>query len=346
MHPLTFEFAPSGAKGKADIAALAMISLVLAGAIGGCASPGAGIRGDLAVYAWSGEGLEGRRLTSGNVEITSTLRDEDFERGLAEVAEAAHAAFVRFLPPRSATAPPLRFMVFSDREQWARFMAERFPHQAAVHARIRTGGVTVGDASYLFFRNRSTTLATLVHEGWHQYVATRFDVALPAWLEEGLACTFESIDVTGAEPRILPEDNAWRAGTLREILSRDQVLPLTDLLRLDAATALLDADASAVQRYYAQVWALVVFLQDGPDAALRARFHALIDDIASGEFSAKLSAARVTDAGLTERPYGEQVLRVYFGAPPENLDAAYRAYLIQLAHLQRVPSPTAREEPR
>jgi hypothetical protein len=334
---------------------LRIATFAMALAAAGCASVWRGFStrdvGRVAVSAepWSAEGLSGRRLTTEHFDIISTIRDTEFESALPRIMEAAHARYTATLRPTGDgstdwTSKPARHQqaglpvgparlvtyIFGTRSEWSRFARRRFPARYAIYSRIRSGGFTEGAASVSFYTTRSTTLATLVHEGWHQYVAARFEAPIPAWLNEGLACYHEAIEIAGPEPRFTPQRNTFRISSLRKAIQSNTLLPLGHIVDTDAGQVISRHHGGVAHLYYAQAWAFVTFLRHGAGGRYSPAFNRMLRDIADGTFNHRVRAAGLTSA-TAGQSYGESVFRVYFGCTPDEMADGYYDHLVRLA---------------
>lgn len=264
----------------------------------GCASTPTAPIPDARFAAWTGEGFNGRRISTEHFEIISTLADAELESGLPTFLEDAFRAYTKTLPMAEPLNQPLTTYVFGLRDEWLRFMRVRFPLRSAVYARIRSGGFTEGTTSVSFYTNRGVTLATLAHEGWHQYLSARLDRPVPAWINEGLACTFESFDMRNGRPRFIPRRNSFRINSLREAIQRDRLLSLSEIIDTDAGEVILNDRTKKTDTYYAQAWALMTFLRHGAGGRYAPAFDRMMGDIASGTFHARISASKLTGTSL------------------------------------------------
>jgi len=220
--------------------------------------------------------------------------------------------------------------LFGSRAEWEQFTRRRFPERFDVYSRIRSGGFTEGDTSVSFFVNRATTLATLAHEGWHQYVGARCRGPVPAWLNEGFACFHEAVETSTGRPRFTPGKNSHRINSLRDGLQRDDVLTLRQILETDAGTVISREDSVRTQVYYAQTWALVMFLRSGVNGRYASKLHALISDVAGDEYRVRESAARLRKHA-PDASDAAVVFEEYFGVHPDDLNAEYYDYLVRTA---------------
>ncbi|MFQ5589676.1 MAG: DUF1570 domain-containing protein [Phycisphaerae bacterium] len=295
---------------------------------GGCAQLKPGHVGAI-TEPWSYNGFTGRRITTEHFEVISTLRDAEFEAALPGFVEAAYKRYESTVPSSAQPDRRLTIYVLATRPEWLRFTRCRFPARLPVYSKIRAGGYTEGNTSVLFHANRWSTLATIAHEGWHQYVALHVRAAMPAWLNEGLACWHEAVDWSGPLPRFTPQHNTYRLNSLRSALRENRVLPLAELLDTDPGAIIGRDDNRLTQEYYAQVWALITFLRTGSRHA--GAFDALLRDIGEGRYSARVGAARLVSADAAHISPARAVFQTYFGPILDAGADQYYDHLVRLA---------------
>lgn len=303
--------------------------LVIAAILAGCTSAQRA-QVTYVKQAWSQDGLAGRELTTEHFVIISTLRDAEFEEALPAFVEAAYQGYEATLPAPRNAGGRLTMYVFGTRAEWARFTRRHFPARFRIYARIRTGGFTEGETSASFFVTRAAVLATLAHEGWHQYVGTRFESSIPAWLNEGLACYHEAVQFVDSGPEFTPGRNTFRINSLREALQQEKLLSLPEIVRTHAGKIISQGSAQATQRYYAQAWALVTFLRHGAGGRYTKDFDRMLRDVADGTFRVRVSAATLATRSPSENGWGAAAIRAYFGHEPDELEDEYYDHLIRL----------------
>lgn len=291
------------------------------------------------IQPWSDDGVVGRRLTSDHFTIISTIHDEEFELSLPQFLESAYQRYAATIPPRataegdaSITKDRLTMYVLGSRGEWSRFTRIRFPSRFEAYSRIRFGGYTEPDLSAIFYAGRAITLATLIHEGWHQYVNLHVGTPIPAWLNEGLACYHEAFEIADGRLRFTPKYNTFRINDLRNAVRRNRVMSLRELIETDAGQVLHHDRRDMTPAYYAQAWALMTFLRHGAGLRYAARFDDMLRDIADGSFAAYVSAAKVTcealDGDTEPASSSLAAFTAYFGAPDETLQEAYYNHLV------------------
>ena len=273
--------------------------------------------------AWSYEGLTGRRITTKHFEIISTLRDVEFEDALPRFLEMTYRRYERMLPAPARPSCPLTIYIFATRQEWEWFTRRRFPSRYEVYSRIRQGGYTEGDMSVSFYVNRSGTLATLAHEAWHQYVGSRFDTPIPAWLNEGLACYHEALHVARDRPVFTPRHNTFRINSLCEAVQRDTLLSVGGIVDTDAGQVISQDDSRITQVYYAQAWALVTFLRHGAGGRYADAFDRLLTDVTEGTFGVHVGAARLGSSDPSGTSVGRAAFEAYFGLVDAVADEYY-----------------------
>ncbi|HNQ24613.1 MAG TPA: DUF1570 domain-containing protein [Phycisphaerae bacterium] len=280
------------------------------------------------VEEWDFLGQRGRRIVTDHFEVYSTIPDKELEEALPTFLETAYRQYVATVPPGPAAEQRLQTYIFGSRRDWMGYTRMQSPHRAPVYSKIRQGGYTEGSTSVLFYTTRSATLATLAHEGWHQYAGSRFPNRLPPWLEEGLACYHESFYYEGSRPQFTPRHNTLRINSLREAVQRGNLFPLRQIINTDAGQVILDHQARDTQVYYAQTWALVTFLRHGRYAGA---FSELLRDFAAGALPAAAGAARLTGPDPVGTSYGEAVFYAYFGTDLDRIEREYQDHLARVA---------------
>ncbi len=294
-------------------------------------APRSTVRIAVAIEPWSEEGFTGRRLVTEHFEIISTLRDPEFEAALPGFLEACHTQYEAMILFPADVEMRLPAYIFGTRSEWARFSRRRFPARYDVYSRIRSGGFTEGATSVSFHVSRAATLATLAHEGWHQYIGVRLETPIPAWLNEGLACYHEAVEFAGATPGFTPQHNTFRINSLREAIQTDKVMTLQRIVDTDAGRVITRHHAGISQIYYAQAWALATFLRHGASGRHAPAFDRMLRDLADGTFAVRVSAATLGTAGAGDLSVGEAAFRAYFEHTPDQLADEYYDHLIRIA---------------
>lgn len=282
------------------------------------------------VEPWTQESFSGKRITTEHFDVFSTVRDDEFELGLPAFVEAVYRRYEATLPSPAGKGDRLSVYIFGTRFEWSSFTQRRFPHRGALYSKIGAGGFTEKGVSVLFYVDRGATLATLAHEGWHQYVESRFDVRIPAWLNEGLACYHEAVECAGVEPVFTPQRNTFRIAAVREALQRDTLMTLSELVNTNAGEVISQDHSGITRVYYTQAWSLVTFLRHRRAGRYAAQFNRLLQDVSDGSYAVRLSAARLASAGKPQTSLNEVVFETYFGCAPEELADEYYDYIVRL----------------
>lgn len=281
------------------------------------------------VGLWQQDGHLGRCIATKHYEIYNTVDDREFEAALPIFMEKALEEYRRVLPGRCDPEVPMTTYVFQSRQEWAVFSRRRFPQRFPVYSLIRSGGFTDGSVSVLFYVDRASTFATLAHEGWHQYAAARVG-PLPAWLNEGLACSFETYRWVGESVVFEPLTNTIRLNSLREAIQTGSLLTLRELLATNAGQVVSLDDSRFTQAYYAQAWAFVSFLRFGDKGRWAPGFARLLRDVADGEYELRLSGQQLADARDGGDDPGASMVKLYFTVTAEELEECFHRHLLEL----------------
>lgn len=287
----------------------------------------------------------GERIITRNYEILTTAQHLPVADSLPLFLEASLARHRTFagsslgspnLPP-----PPGRMQVFffADREDWALFTRATVDASANPLLAIEVGGYAAGGRAVLFAlppQLDRLTLKIAAHEGWHQYVQRTFREPLPTWADELIAVMAEGflIDAEGRyrfEPLLNPE----RMSQLEVVLNEGRWRPLEDILSSDPTQLLGTAPTQAVD-YYAQLWALGVYLALEPQRW--SGIERLLRDAARGRMQRELGRP---DAG----ELGRIAFTRYVSSDIDRIDDAYRALaraLVDEASAERRSGSTPR----
>jgi len=307
----------------------------LALVIAGCRAHGPTTAIAVSVRPWSEAGLVGRKLTTQHFEIVSTLDDAELETALPAFLERMYSRYDGLLPTPDGTKDKLIVHVFTSRGQWHRFMQTDAAARSEVSCHIRPGGFTQGASSACFHVDRSTTLTTLAHQGWHQYAASRFRSQLPPWLNEGLACYLEAVDHSGADPAFAPQYNTLRINGLREAIQSDALLSLQEIVNTSVEEVISKDNSRIAQTYHAQVWALITFLRHGAGGRYVDSLRSLLRDVADGSYQARVGAARLSASTPSSISDAEATFHFYFAAEPAALADAYYDHMVRIARFER-----------
>ena len=247
---------------------------------------------------WSFTDHPGSMVETSHYRIYTTIDDPLYERLIARVLEAAHARALSLIPPNARPhADPLDCYVFANRGQWERYTRDRAGSNAPIYLQISSGGYCQEGVFAGYDIGRDQTLSVIAHESWHQYSWYAFKDRLPAWLEEGLATQNEAIIWNGETPEFHPELNARRFAALRQAVRDHSLWKLPDLLATHAGRVIKLPQAS-IDAYYAQLWSLVLFLQQSPDYA--PRLGNLLADAATGKLTKALVGTTVTQREIDD----------------------------------------------
>jgi hypothetical protein len=254
---------------------------------------------------WRFAGHDGQIVTTPHYTLYTTLSRHSvvdrlplfLERGLVQYT----TAFGRLPMPESRLVTYL----FETRNQWEAKTRQMLPDQAGTFLTLGRGGFTTRGTSVLYYIGRNDTLAIAAHEGWHQYSQSALGNQIPLWLEEGIATYMEGYhSYPDGVPKFRPWANLERYHTLRRAVRADRMIPLTELLRRTPQSFLADGKTRLLV-YYAQVWALVHFLDEGEDGRYRDALRRVLIDASQGRLAGRQRSA-------DEGRLGPGVITAYF----------------------------------
>lgn len=310
---------------------------------------------------WTYDGRVGEQIETPHYRVFTTATSSIAAQRLPEFLEAALTHYRTGITGAASAlpAPELKLdtFVMRSRSEWERLSRQLLADQAETFMNIQRGGFAYGGRALLFNIGPADTLAVASHEGWHQYTQRTFKSPLPIWLEEGIATHAEGHrwDAAGRSAIFLPWANTERFDQLRRAASTGRLMPLTELMSTSPQTLIKDSSNSeAGLTYYAQVWALAHYLNEGDGGKHRAQLRVLLHDAASGAVPAKLNASllamspersvrlRSTSAGVNAGPV---VFMTYFNSDLNASSAAYERFVRQIIATGSRERITAGESP-
>jgi hypothetical protein len=273
---------------------------------------------------WRYATAEGQILRTANYRVYTTTDNLVIRSRLSAFLEHALAHYRTALAPLPAPETRLDTYLMKNRPQWERVTKQLMGPQADSLLKIPRGGYASRGIGVYYDIGIFDTLAIAGHEGWHQYTQKVFREPLPVWLEEGIATYMEGHRWVQTTPVFRPWANVQRFDQLRKAYERRELLPLQDLLESRPQDFLEFAD-DRVLTFYAQLWALVHFLNEGEDGRYSEALSRLLTDAAEGRISRRLGETlgdRAARSSLASRT-GPAVFMAYFN---EDIDEAAAAY--------------------
>lgn len=288
----------------------------------------------VAIQQWTFVSPSGRMIQTPNYRIFTTLPDGYILQRLPRFAESALAHYTTAFGPLPSPTQPMETYFLASRPQWARMTQHLMGRQAELFLRIQRGGYA-SEAKGVFFEiGPSDSFSLMAHEGWHQYVQATFKEPLPIWLDEGIATTMEGFrwaNASADQPVFIADQNRERFVTLRDAAARKKLLSLADLLNTSPQQQLVKSDEGTLI-YYAQVWALVLYLQKGEGGVHRQQLTSLLQDAARGDLGRMVAGtfdARGASLSIQSRR-GPLVFQTYFNRDLSKADEEYQRFIRQL----------------
>ena len=297
---------------------------------------------------WQYETTPGRVFRTNFYTIYTTSSNRAISDRLPVFMEHALAHYTSTLGTLPKPPSSMETFIFDNRPQWARMTQRVMGDDAGPYLQIQRGGFASRGTAVLFDIGVRDTFAIAAHEGWHQYTQQTFRVPLPIWLEEGVATYMEgfrwdalrgrssaandAIQGPLAPPRFTPWYNWERFVTLVRAARANRLMPLTELVSTSPQD-LVDIGGDRALLYYAQVWALTLYLAEGEKGTMRGDLQTLLQDAANGAMATKVSSVvgdRAARSSLLRRR-GDAVLRTYFAKDAAAMNEGYMAFVAVIA---------------
>lgn len=286
------------------------------------------------VEPWTFNNKPGQVMTTEHYRVYTTESRNTLIGRLPLFMETALAHYRVAITGDGATLPPpplkLDTFILGSRSDWELLARQLLADQADPFLKIKRGGFAIGGRALLFDLGTYDTLAVTAHEGWHQYTQRTFQAQLPIWLEEGLATYMEGHRWAGrgSRPTFMPWANAERFDQLRRAQARNQLLSLEDLLNAAPQNLISTGNSEPGLNYYAQVWALTHFLNEGANGRYAEHLRSAVQDAASGRFASvvqRLLGSRSVH-GMALR-LGPAAFTAYFNPNLSEASAEYRQFI-------------------
>lgn len=283
---------------------------------------------------WEFRGRPGKAITTDHFEIYTTLGDEVLRNYLPGFLETTYRFYTSLLAPPedSIRSERMTTYVFENRLQWDAFTKQHYPARWALYRKISAGGFAEGGSCVTYNIGRSNTLSVLAHEGWHQYVGSRFSDPIPAWVNEGLATYCEAVEFRGDTPHFTPQHNTFRINHLRHALAAGETLSVAELLDTNAGQVIDESQVVRTNTYYAQSWALVVYLRHGGDGRYAEGFEKMLEGVRNGTIRIETQAARVASASPSQTSYGAATFYAYITDDLETFESGFMKYLEEMCY--------------
>ncbi len=286
------------------------------------------------VEPWDFDGIPGKVIRTNAYRLFTTETNPDLLGVLPQFLEQTLIAYTGALGPLPRPTLKLDTYLMASREQWSQLTTEVMGDGAEPYLKIQRGGFSSGGRAVLFTIGARDTLAIAAHEGWHQYTQRTFREELPVWLEEGIAVFMEGSvpDPTNpGVPAFAPWANAERYGQLVAAARGWQLISLERLLDTHPHT-LVTSGTDAALMYYAQVWALVHFLNEGEGGKYRIALSRALADAAAGRLRATIdkTLGREESLLLARERRGPQLFRAYFNMDMTGAAREYDAFVSEI----------------
>lgn len=280
--------------------------------------------------SWNFGDEKGTVLESQNYRVYTTIQDEEVRDLLPQVMEGAMAMYRRVAPETPTSQRPLECYMFRWRSEWDAYTQRYAGNDAKIYLQIRSGGYTVQDRYVAYYIGKQGTISVAAHEGWHQFAGRFFKGRLPPFLEEGLACMFETISWQDRLPRWNLSVNAPRAQTLRKAIEAKQLWPLEQICAMHAGDIVGDT-GDRIDAFYAQAWAFARFLWEAEDGKYRPALQKWLAETAAGTvYDPTRSHTRAS--APWNRQAVKPIIEHYLGMDLKEVDQAYQAFLKKIAY--------------
>jgi len=268
-------------------------------------------------------------LQSPHYRVYTTVDDDEVLDRLSQVMEGALSMYTE-VAGIQATDRPLDCYIFRWRSEWDQYTIRYTGQDADIYRQIRSGGYAVRDRYVAYYIGKSGTFSVAAHEGWHQFAGRYFKGRMPPFVEEGIACMFETITWSDRLPRWNLSVNVLRAQTLKKAMDNNNLWPLEKLVAMHAGD-IVGESGERIDAFYAQAWAFARFLWEGDNGAHRPAMQKWLSETAAGTvWDPTHSHSRAT------APWNRRAVRPmvehYLGMEMPEIDRAFATYMKKIAN--------------
>ncbi len=278
---------------------------------------------------WEFAGDPGQIIRTDHYRIFTTATRPILVKRLPGFLEATLTHYRTSLTATPLPSPPVKLdtYIMHTRPQWAGLTRALMRERAPLYLRIDRGGfAAAGRGVYRDLGDLNDTFNLAAHEGWHQYTQLTFKERLPPYLEEGIATYMEGFNWHPNRPDtpvFRPWANMERFRALRAAAQARRLLSLPELISI-TPQELIQRDQDMALVWYAQVWALVHFLNEGNDRAHNDGFNRMLTAAADGTLNRTGSRFQNLTAAS---PRGPSLFERYFNASAAQLDRDYQRFI-------------------
>jgi hypothetical protein len=277
------------------------------------------------VEDWKFGDALGKKILTEHYQIHTTLTDRALVDALPQFVEGCYEHYRTLVPPARDPNELMPVFLFATRSEWEAFTRKFTGARARQFLQVRNGGYSEQGVSVIEYVTHAVTFPLFAHEGFHQYLHHCVGRDIPAWLNEGLAVECEGQRWGVRLREFDPWYNPARRNVLAQALIANKLHPLRTLVRTHAGE-IVGGSLQSIGSYYAQVWALVLFLREGENGKYAAKYKAMLADLSTGEAAEQIRIAATSTAGELPTP-GEALFRHYIGDDLPAIELEYFKFM-------------------
>jgi hypothetical protein len=287
---------------------------------------------------WNTSHARGQKISTAHYDVYTTATRQQMLAIFPGFMEAAYQHYGELTGLREpASAHPMPVYMLGSRAEWADLTQTVVTENTDLYLNIQAGGYCYRGVCVFWDIGSLYTYSLAAHEGLHQYFSTRLKHRLPSWAEEGICTVTEGLELTADSVRFDESRNIPRFTALRETIVNGRWTPAAQLLALDAGDA-IGSHPQAAGGYYAQLWAMVLFIRSDPQYS--AGFRRMMADAEAGKLNEAfgMSQEDYLRVMATGRAYNKRVAKGLFehfiARDGAAFEAGYSAFARRLAKLQ------------
>ena len=247
-----------------------------------------------------------------------------------------HKEFRRVSCVKAFKAQPNDIYIFATREQWEMFSQAFTMDYWPYFKNIKNGAFYHNGACVAYNLGLQNTLSLLGHECWHQFSRRHFKYQLPAWVDEGMAMSFEGVRYEDGQFSFSPEYDNARIEGLKVAIADNYDVSFSELLEINPATLFKSNDKGKINAYYSKLYAFTRFLTEYDNQSYAPKFAMLLRDGYYGKWDISENIiVNLQDRNLAlttslNRIAGVEVFEEYFGKNYKKMEQDYKIFVYSL----------------
>ncbi|MBI9018303.1 MAG: hypothetical protein JEZ07_13705 [Phycisphaerae bacterium] len=276
------------------------------------------------------QGKPGNKIITRHYDIYTTVEDRLILQRLPLVMESAFEAYCQ-LANYTSSKTSLNVYFFASRQQWEDFTLKLVKPNPQEYLQIKSGAYCYQGNIVAYHIGRKTNFSIVAHEGWHQFRGLIAKGDFPAWLDECIACSFESWKEEDRQLIFDAKFNGARLMALKKTIANGKLFSLEQMLRSEPGQMV---NANEADAYYAQLYSLSRFLHEYDYCYYELNFRKILIDSIECKWQKEFEYLPANTRKWNSVA-GLEMFKRYVNSDMATANAQYRSFCLKLAQEAR-----------